>query len=1091
MSRLDVEIKAMTLLRHKHIVSLDEVLETENQVFFVMELLEGGNLAEHAAIEPFKNDVARRFFYQILHGVYYCHSHHVYHRDLKLENVLLASDGFTVKVCDFGHAGISAGDWDIFSTSLIGSLFHISPEQMQNKCYSGEKVDIWALGVLLYRMLVGRPPFMADNGHDLMEKVIKGEFPESERLNPKALDLIHRILQPDPDARLSIGEIVKHPWMKAAPEIPSIPSLLAFSFSMNCIYINKTRTMQLLREILRDYGIQYHTSQRDYYYGSKASQRGGGGGGGGGGGTVITIRCRYEPLRLRFTVSVCSDDVYPTFINESGILGPSSTPDIDPQKQSQQQQSQQQSQQQQQQQQMPQQMPQQRSAQPQTNLTTVPAIAGAATGIEMDNTLEEESQEESEHISVNTNLNFTFSFNSGSGVKFREVAREIHRRTKKKLMDSALIKPNLELSKDIMLMTAERLAEVFRTSFEEELHKMRATVLLVGKTGCGKSSVANKVFRVKVAEVGQGKPVTKNFEPHKMPGMSVVVYDSKGFEVNSANQFKDEMDAYFAKCDDKVHVIWYVVDGTSSRFEPFEQEFLASSPLGAPVIVLVNKADLCASADIDALRAAVEAAAIPCVKDVVATSAAEEVLEPPPERCPVCGSDDISVLRKKLQWRCNGCDLLRDLHTKSSSTEGLDKVVDITHRLVPDKVKEAFVGSQYVSISSKLSKSYDIILEFFLSDASPDSKVVTLNVVKLMTRLCKLWDIATTVNKSSAAQSAQSSSSSLPASVPVDPTVVSSSSSATTTVPANAAIPETVASPLLYFEDDGSDSNRIASSFLEQFFSMISPLYKKSSHSRKKGSSNNNSNSSNGDGTNSNNNNNNIDGNSSTTEGGSNDGKKSGDGNNNNDDDNDDEKSSDDEFDDTDEEDVDGEDEEEEEEEEGGHKAEDDNLDWSFMENMINVMAISADTAGRATGPMNELKMKVRTIMAMAVVWTMSLMSLFLLLVDHGFDASTPKDYSKKSSHIIGGCVDRAFVYFNVDKILQVEKDIKDNGPNAAFVRLAKLVLKNTFPKLKTKKYDEESILRSVDEVISTSTSTTTTNSTSSSSSSNGGGDSK
>jgi serine/threonine protein kinase len=199
LSRLDVEIKAMTVMRHPNIVALEEVLETEEHVFFVMELLQGGSLADHVAIQPFSDDVARHFFRQVLLGVRFCHSKNVRHRDLKLENILLDMDGLTCKVCDFGHAGISSQGWDMFSTGLVGSLFHITPEQLSNQCYSGEKIDIWALGVLLYRMLTGKPPFYTENMHEMAARIMKAEFPVPANMNPLAVDLLRRILKVDPE----------------------------------------------------------------------------------------------------------------------------------------------------------------------------------------------------------------------------------------------------------------------------------------------------------------------------------------------------------------------------------------------------------------------------------------------------------------------------------------------------------------------------------------------------------------------------------------------------------------------------------------------------------------------------------------------------------------------------------------------------------------------------------------------------------------------------------------------------------------------------------------------------------------------------
>jgi serine/threonine protein kinase len=76
----------------------------------------------------------------------------VCHRDLKLENLLIDNNGH-LKISDFGHAGIYKEGWDLFNTRLVGSLYHLSPEQVQGQCYSGEKIDIWALGVILYLLL--------------------------------------------------------------------------------------------------------------------------------------------------------------------------------------------------------------------------------------------------------------------------------------------------------------------------------------------------------------------------------------------------------------------------------------------------------------------------------------------------------------------------------------------------------------------------------------------------------------------------------------------------------------------------------------------------------------------------------------------------------------------------------------------------------------------------------------------------------------------------------------------------------------------------------------------------------------------------
>jgi serine/threonine protein kinase len=95
------------------------------------------------------SESATRFYFkQLVEGVGYCHSQGVCHRDLKLENLLLDDDG-NLKITDFGHAGIFQEGWDMFSTSAVGSLAHLSPEQIRGNWYSGEKIDIWSIGIIL------------------------------------------------------------------------------------------------------------------------------------------------------------------------------------------------------------------------------------------------------------------------------------------------------------------------------------------------------------------------------------------------------------------------------------------------------------------------------------------------------------------------------------------------------------------------------------------------------------------------------------------------------------------------------------------------------------------------------------------------------------------------------------------------------------------------------------------------------------------------------------------------------------------------------------------------------------------------------
>ena len=761
MSRLDVEIKAMIVVRHPNIVSLEEVLETDSNVYFVMELLTGGNLGDHVAVQPFHNDVARAFFEQILLGVEFCHSKSIYHRDLKLENIMLDSDGRTVKVGDFGHAAISPG-WDMHSTGLVGSLFHVSPEQINGECYSGEKIDIWALGVLLYRMLTGKPPFFTENVHEMMRRICTADFAVPPTMSPLAADLIHGILRPDPDERLSLDEIFDHPWMSAQPTLATIPSLLTDVYVADCIAVSKDVIIMCLHDVIRHHNIrtvhrsekfdeiQCYALDRELRFivrvktiqheaakqiretlSGEASGANIANSSSGSGASSSTTVTSPQPLTAvpASETAINGQKGIPVDIPgvDSSVIAssPAYSPIVENERvhklfQQQQQQEQQQEQQQQNQQQSQQIQTEEHQ---QDNDGTPEALA-----------------DEGEL------LNFEFSLVSGFGIDFRRVVQSIKSKLDKQLRATAVVKtaPPSCLDTKSLLQSAAMLAEQFRDAFADSLQEEKATVLLLGKTGSGKSSVANKIFGTKLAEVGQGKPVTKHFRRHQLDGKPVVIYDSKGYEVNTAAEFAAEIQQFFeqhnSSAEDHIHVVWYVVDGTSSRFEPFEAQFCKTVLADVPTIVLVNKADLCQQSDILSLKKTIETVGLAKCAAVVPTVAVD-ALGPPPDKCTRCGSDDVSELRKKRQWRCNECEFVGDLQTSHTVDDGMKRIVEITQRIVPDRVREAFVSGQMVSIQDKITLTKAIITECYSAFLDPNQEVALRRVLRLLARICFIWDI--------------------------------------------------------------------------------------------------------------------------------------------------------------------------------------------------------------------------------------------------------------------------------------------------------------------------------------------------------------
>ena len=186
-----------------------------------MELCGGGNLLEYIKDVPFSEDIARFYFHKLIDGLSYCHEKGVCHRDLRLENLLLDNKG-TLKISDFGQARIFSPGWDLFQTQMVGSLYHLSPEQIEGKVYSGEKVDIWNSGIILYCFLTARLPFGSANVQEMLNdiKTVNFEFPDDINLTNEAKDLIKLLLQVDPEKRPSLKDIKDSNWMKLNLEEP-------------------------------------------------------------------------------------------------------------------------------------------------------------------------------------------------------------------------------------------------------------------------------------------------------------------------------------------------------------------------------------------------------------------------------------------------------------------------------------------------------------------------------------------------------------------------------------------------------------------------------------------------------------------------------------------------------------------------------------------------------------------------------------------------------------------------------------------------------------------------------------------------------
>lgn len=139
---------------------------------------------------------------RIAEALSYLHARDVGHRDLKLENILFIEEG-VIKIIDFGFAVQSKDKQRTF----CGTPTYMAPEIVKRVAYRGSEVDIWAMGIMMYRMLTGTYPFMAQTDKELYKKIMNGYFDTSLLPSEKAKDLVCRMLRVNSDERITAIEV--------------------------------------------------------------------------------------------------------------------------------------------------------------------------------------------------------------------------------------------------------------------------------------------------------------------------------------------------------------------------------------------------------------------------------------------------------------------------------------------------------------------------------------------------------------------------------------------------------------------------------------------------------------------------------------------------------------------------------------------------------------------------------------------------------------------------------------------------------------------------------------------------------------------
>jgi serine/threonine protein kinase len=229
--RLPEELSLMKDLNFRYIIRTYDVIFPESSIaepessficteskyiYIIMEYCSGGDFSKYLknqanSSKGLKENRVRYYLYQLMRGLNYLRERNILHRDLKPSNLLLSEDHLVLKIADFGFA--RRFDETDLSRTICGSPLYMAPEMLLSKKYNN-KSDLWSVGVIMYEALYGTPVYNAVNIIELysMIKNVPVTYPKNVPVSMACLDCLHRLLQKEPEKRMSWSEFYSHQW---------------------------------------------------------------------------------------------------------------------------------------------------------------------------------------------------------------------------------------------------------------------------------------------------------------------------------------------------------------------------------------------------------------------------------------------------------------------------------------------------------------------------------------------------------------------------------------------------------------------------------------------------------------------------------------------------------------------------------------------------------------------------------------------------------------------------------------------------------------------------------------------------------------
>ena len=205
------EIGILRKLNHENIILMFDAFETEREFCVVTEYAQGELFDILQDDQRLPESTVQQIAKQLVKALHYLHSNRIIHRDMKPQNVLIGSNG-RIKLCDFGFARAMSSN-TIVLTSIKGTPLYMSPELVKEQPYDGTS-DLWSLGVILYELFVGQPPFYTNSIYSLINHIVKDPVKYPSSMSREFKSFLHGLLQKNPAKRLTWPHLLEHPFVK-------------------------------------------------------------------------------------------------------------------------------------------------------------------------------------------------------------------------------------------------------------------------------------------------------------------------------------------------------------------------------------------------------------------------------------------------------------------------------------------------------------------------------------------------------------------------------------------------------------------------------------------------------------------------------------------------------------------------------------------------------------------------------------------------------------------------------------------------------------------------------------------------------------